>query len=147
MIFLDGEKSHVFFFCAERKIFQFFFVSQPFLGRQEAFQSYGNCFFFFFFSKLHNQETGFHKRRLIIPGTQMTLVLIGKDLVLECSTTKMEDNQVPGIYIFHFRFFLRIPGKSFPSGFVNKGRKKAQLVFFPSNTIPETETNIAFPGG
>jgi len=30
------------------------------------------------------------------PGTQMTLVLIGKDLVLEDSTTKIEDKQVPG---------------------------------------------------
>ena len=29
----------------------------------------------------------------------MTLVLIGKDLVLEGSTTKIEDKQVPGIYI------------------------------------------------
>ena len=31
-----------------------------------------------------------------LPGTQMTLVLIGKDLVLEGSTTKLEDKQVPG---------------------------------------------------
>ena len=31
-----------------------------------------------------------------IPGTQMTLVLIAKDLVLEGSTTKIEDKQVPG---------------------------------------------------
>ena len=30
--------------------------------------------------------------------TQMTLVLIGKDLVLEGSTPKIEDKQVPGIY-------------------------------------------------
>ena len=30
----------------------------------------------------------------------MTLVLIGKDLVLEGSTTKIEDKQVPGIYIY-----------------------------------------------
>ena len=33
----------------------------------------------------------------IIPGTQMTPVLTGKDLVLEGSTTKIEDKQVPGI--------------------------------------------------
>ena len=30
----------------------------------------------------------------------MTLVLIGKDLVLEGSTTKIKDKQVPGIYCF-----------------------------------------------
>ncbi len=30
----------------------------------------------------------------------MTRVLIGKDLVLEGSTTKIEDKQVPGIYIY-----------------------------------------------
>ena len=30
----------------------------------------------------------------------MTLVLIAKDLVLEGSTTKIEDKQVPGIYIY-----------------------------------------------
>ena len=30
----------------------------------------------------------------------MTPVLIGKDLVLEGSTTKIEDKQVPGIYIY-----------------------------------------------
>ena len=35
-----------------------------------------------------------------IPGTQMTLVLIGKDLVLKGSITKIEDKQVPGRYIF-----------------------------------------------
>ena len=33
-----------------------------------------------------------------IPGTQMTLVLIGKDLVLKGSTTKIEDKQVPGTW-------------------------------------------------
>ena len=31
----------------------------------------------------------------------MTLVLIAKDLVLEGSTTKIEDKQVPGIYIYN----------------------------------------------
>ena len=30
----------------------------------------------------------------------MTLVLIGKDFVLEGSTTKIEAKQVPGIYIY-----------------------------------------------
>ena len=30
----------------------------------------------------------------------MTLVLIGKDLVLEGSTTKIKDKQVPGIHIY-----------------------------------------------
>ena len=31
----------------------------------------------------------------------MTLVLIGKDLVLKGSTTKIEDKQVPGIYYIY----------------------------------------------
>ncbi len=31
---------------------------------------------------------------ICIPGTQMTLVLIGKDIVLEGSTTKIEDKHV-----------------------------------------------------
>ena len=35
---------------------------------------------------------------ITLPGTQMTIVLIGKGLVLEASTTKIEDKQVPGIY-------------------------------------------------
>ena len=35
---------------------------------------------------------------LQIPGTQMTLVLIGKDLVLEGWSLKIEDKKVPGIY-------------------------------------------------
>ena len=34
-----------------------------------------------------------------IPGTQMTLVLIGKDLASEGSRLKIEDKQLPGIYI------------------------------------------------
>ena len=37
---------------------------------------------------------------IYVPGTQMTSVLIGKDLVLEGSTPKIEDKQVPGIYIY-----------------------------------------------
>ena len=32
-------------------------------------------------------------------GTHMTLVLIGKNLVLEGSRLKIEDKQVPGIYV------------------------------------------------
>ena len=39
---------------------------------------------------------------IYIPGTQMTLVLIGKDLVLKGSTTKIEDKQVPGIFVNHY---------------------------------------------
>ena len=34
-----------------------------------------------------------------IPGTQMNLVLNGKGLLLEGSNPKIEDKQVPGIYI------------------------------------------------
>ena len=34
------------------------------------------------------------------PGTQMTLVLLEKGLVLEDSTPKIEDKQVPGLYIY-----------------------------------------------
>ena len=37
-------------------------------------------------------------------GTQMTPVLIGKDLVLEGSNPKIEDKQVPGIDIYIYRF-------------------------------------------
>ena len=33
-----------------------------------------------------------------IPGTKISIVLIGKDLVLEGSTTKTEDKEVPGRY-------------------------------------------------
>ena len=33
---------------------------------------------------------------IYIPGTQMTLVLIGKGLVLEGPWLKIEDKQVPG---------------------------------------------------
>ena len=41
-----------------------------------------------------------------IPGTQMTIVLIGKDLVLKGSTTKIEDKQVPGIYIYIYIWWM-----------------------------------------
>ena len=34
----------------------------------------------------------------------MTPVLIGKDLVLEGSNPKIEDKQVPGMYIYIYRF-------------------------------------------
>ena len=37
---------------------------------------------------------------LYIPGTHMTLVLNGKGLFLEGSNPKIEDKQVPGIYIY-----------------------------------------------
>ena len=37
---------------------------------------------------------------IYIPGTQMTLVLNGKGLLLEGSDPKIEDKQVPGIYIY-----------------------------------------------
>ena len=44
----------------------------------------------------------YHKCKYIyIPGTQMTLVLIGKGLLLEGSTPKTKDKQVPGIYIYN----------------------------------------------
>ena len=33
-----------------------------------------------------------------LSGTQMTLVLNGKGLLLECSNPKIEDKQVPGIF-------------------------------------------------
>ena len=33
---------------------------------------------------------------IYIPGTPMTLILNGKGLLLEGSTTKIEDKQVPG---------------------------------------------------
>ena len=39
------------------------------------------------------------------PGTQMTLVLLEKGLVLEGSTPKIEDKQVPGIYIYTHTIF------------------------------------------
>ena len=39
---------------------------------------------------------------IYIPGTQTTLVLIGKDLILEGITTKIEGpKQVPGKYIYN----------------------------------------------
>ena len=37
---------------------------------------------------------------IYIPGTQMTLVLNGKGLLLEGSTPKIEDKQVPGIDMY-----------------------------------------------
>ena len=37
---------------------------------------------------------------IYIPGTQLSLVLIGKDLVLEGSRLKIEDKEVPGIYYY-----------------------------------------------
>jgi len=49
------------------------------------------------FSTNHTEE--FQKISKYKPGTQMTLVLIGKDLVLEGSTTKIEVSWVLGMYI------------------------------------------------
>ena len=37
---------------------------------------------------------------IYIPGTQMSLAWIEKDLVLEGSSNKIEDKQVPGICIY-----------------------------------------------
>ena len=37
---------------------------------------------------------------IYIPGSQMTPGLIGKDLVLEGWSPKIEDKQVPGMYIY-----------------------------------------------
>ena len=42
-----------------------------------------------------------------IPGTQMTLVLIGKGLVLEGWPSKIEVIWVPGIYIYHINTSFR----------------------------------------
>ena len=39
-----------------------------------------------------------HLVYVYIPGTQMTLILIGKGLLLEGSSPKIEDKQVPGIH-------------------------------------------------
>ena len=39
----------------------------------------------------------------------MTLVLIGKDLVLEGSTTKIEDKEVPGIYLIYLPTAFQSP--------------------------------------
>ena len=47
---------------------------------------------------LWNGEWDLILLKLYISGTQMTLVLFGKDLVLEGSPTKIEDKRVPGIY-------------------------------------------------
>ena len=49
-----------------------------------------------------------HTYRLYIPRTQTTTVLIRKDLVLEDSTTKIEDKQVPGWYLMSFVFIFRL---------------------------------------
>ena len=40
---------------------------------------------------------------IYIPGTQMTLVLNGKGLLLEGSNPKIEDKQVPGMYIYIYK--------------------------------------------
>ena len=54
-----------------------------------------------FFTMLFQTLRSTDRLYIYIPGTQMTLVLIGKDLVLEGSTTKIEGSkQVPGIYVY-----------------------------------------------
>ena len=45
---------------------------------------------------------------IYIPGTQMTLVLTGKGLLLEGSNPKIEDKQVPGIYIYNVFSYSKI---------------------------------------
>ena len=45
---------------------------------------------------------------LYIPGTQMTLVLNGKGLLLEGSDPKIEDKQVPGINIILYIIYYLI---------------------------------------
>ncbi len=66
------------------------------------------CLYIYTYSNSHSLKK--HKTLLILqhsialqcvayhPGTQLTLVLIGKDLVLEGSTTKIEEKKVPGYY-------------------------------------------------
>ena len=49
-----------------------------------------------------------HTYRLYIPRTQTTTVLIRKDLVLEDSTTKIEDKQVPGWYLMSVVLIFRL---------------------------------------
>ena len=46
---------------------------------------------------------------LYLPRTQMTLVLIEKGLVLEGWSPKIEDKQVPGIYIYSNQRYSRGP--------------------------------------
>ncbi len=48
-----------------------------------------------------------------IPGTQMTLVLIGKGLLLEGSTPKTKDKQVPGNYCNYYMGFIGCDVKLF----------------------------------
>ena len=43
---------------------------------------------------------------IYIAGTQISSVLIGKGLVVEGSTRKIEDKQVPGIYLFVLCIFM-----------------------------------------
>ena len=48
------------------------------------------------FRFVSSQDIFLHIHTIYIPGTQMTLVLLEKGLVLEGSTPKIEDKQVPG---------------------------------------------------
>ena len=45
---------------------------------------------------------------IYIPGTQMSLAWIEKDLVLEGSSNKIEDKQVPGICIYIYMICIFI---------------------------------------
>ena len=57
---------------------------------------------------------------LYIPRTHLTLVLTGKDLVLEGSTTKIKDKQVPDIYIYII--YISYPLKAPPTFLKNPFR-------------------------
>ena len=48
---------------------------------------------------IERSRLGHHLVNIHYPGTQMTPILIGKDLVLEGWSPKTEDKQVPGLYM------------------------------------------------
>ena len=62
-----------------------------------------------------------------VPGTQMTLVLVGKGLLLEGSNPKIEDKQVPGLV--HQRWMSKSEMKKAISG-VRKAQKKKSILYF-----------------
>ena len=67
------------------------------------------CFNDVFFGMIHNVKDHYQVQRLVgldflrihVPRTQMTLVLNGTGLFLWGSNPKIEDKQVPGIYIIY----------------------------------------------
>ena len=71
----------------------------------------------------------------------MTLVLIGKDLVLEASTTKIEDKQVPGIYIYTVQTSMTLDSKgSFSFIFrVSNIKKNQRLLNFSKFFAQKTQ--------